>query len=41
MTQKLIQNVEVLQMSSQELMDYICEQATENPVNRYGCAELL
>lgn len=32
MTQKLIQNVEVLQMSSQELMDYICEQATENPV---------
>lgn len=31
-TRQLIQNVEILQMSSQELMEYICEQATENPV---------
>lgn len=31
-TRQLIQNVEILQMNSQELMEYICEQATENPV---------
>ena len=31
-TQRLIQNLEVLQMSSLELEEYICNEATDNPV---------
>lgn len=31
-TQRLVQNLEVLQMSSLELEEYICNEATDNPV---------
>ena len=40
-TQKLIQNVQVLQMTSQELAEYICGEALENPAIDLDRLELI